>query len=211
VFSTASDNQPSVEIHVLQGEREMASANKTLGKFHLDGIAAGTPWVPQVEVTSTSTPTHPQRAAPRTWDRKEQKVTNDRLHHAQQGRGPKMVRDAEAHARKTASTRGSRGSQPGGQPRLPGREAAAGEPTRSTGRPSRGREQDRAGQQAIKDNNVERMRSTSQELATPCRRSAKPSTVSPRRRHGGQSATGTDGQPGKSGESDVVDAAFQKV
>src|SRR5713226_1328709 len=39
VFSTASDNQPSVEIHVLQGEREMASANKTLGKFHLDGIA----------------------------------------------------------------------------------------------------------------------------------------------------------------------------
>src|SRR5207244_10126981 len=51
VFSTASDNQPSVEIHVLQGEREMASANKTLGKFHLDGIAPAPRGVPQVEVT----------------------------------------------------------------------------------------------------------------------------------------------------------------
>ncbi|HCX79325.1 MAG TPA: molecular chaperone DnaK, partial [Firmicutes bacterium] len=38
IFSTASDNQPSVEIHVLQGERSMAAGNKTLGRFHLDGI-----------------------------------------------------------------------------------------------------------------------------------------------------------------------------
>ena len=51
VFSTASDNQPSVEIHVLQGEREMAAYNKTLGKFHLDGIAPAPRGVPQIEVT----------------------------------------------------------------------------------------------------------------------------------------------------------------
>src|SRR5207245_2839762 len=51
IFSTASDNQPSVEINVLQGEREMAAANKTLGKFHLDGIAPAPRGVPQVEVT----------------------------------------------------------------------------------------------------------------------------------------------------------------
>jgi molecular chaperone DnaK len=51
VFSTASDNQPSVEIHVLQGEREMASDNRTLGKFHLVGIPAAPRGVPQVEVT----------------------------------------------------------------------------------------------------------------------------------------------------------------
>src|SRR5207237_2316774 len=51
VFSTASDSQPSVEIHVLQGEREMASANKTLGKFHLDGIAPAPRGMPQIEVT----------------------------------------------------------------------------------------------------------------------------------------------------------------
>jgi len=51
VFSTASDGQTSVEIHVLQGEREMAAGNKTLGRFHLDGIPAAPRGVPQIEVT----------------------------------------------------------------------------------------------------------------------------------------------------------------
>ena len=51
VFSTAADNQPSVEIHVLQGERPMAADNRTLGKFHLDGIPPAPRGVPQVEVT----------------------------------------------------------------------------------------------------------------------------------------------------------------
>ena len=51
IFSTASDNQPSVEIHVLQGEREMATANRTLGRFHLDGIPPSPRGVPKIEVT----------------------------------------------------------------------------------------------------------------------------------------------------------------
>ena len=51
VFSTAADNQPSVEIHVLQGERSMAKDNKTIGQFHLDGIAPAPRGVPQIEVT----------------------------------------------------------------------------------------------------------------------------------------------------------------
>ena len=51
IFSTAADNQPSVEIHVLQGEREMAADNKTLGRFTLDGIAPAPRGVPQIEVT----------------------------------------------------------------------------------------------------------------------------------------------------------------
>ncbi|MDD3153431.1 MAG: molecular chaperone DnaK [Victivallaceae bacterium] len=51
IFSTASDNQPSVDIHVLQGEREMASANKSIGRFRLDGIAPAPRGVPQIEVT----------------------------------------------------------------------------------------------------------------------------------------------------------------
>jgi len=50
-FSTASDNQPSVEIHILQGERPMATGNKSLGRFHLDGIPPAMRGVPQVEVT----------------------------------------------------------------------------------------------------------------------------------------------------------------
>lgn len=51
IFSTAADNQPSVEIHVLQGERKMASDNKTIGKFHLDGIPPAPRGRPQIEVT----------------------------------------------------------------------------------------------------------------------------------------------------------------
>ena len=51
VFSTAADNQPSVDIHVLQGEREFAADNKTLGRFNLDGIPAAPRGVPQIEVT----------------------------------------------------------------------------------------------------------------------------------------------------------------
>lgn len=51
VFSTASDNQPSVEIHILQGERPMAAQNRTIGRFHLDGIPAAPRGVPQIEVT----------------------------------------------------------------------------------------------------------------------------------------------------------------
>jgi molecular chaperone DnaK len=51
VFSTAADNQPSVEIHVLQGERPMANQNKSIGRFHLDGIPPSPRGVPQIEVT----------------------------------------------------------------------------------------------------------------------------------------------------------------
>jgi molecular chaperone DnaK len=51
IFSTASDNQPSVEIHILQGEREMASVNRSLGRFHLDGIPPSHRGIPKIEVT----------------------------------------------------------------------------------------------------------------------------------------------------------------
>ena len=51
VFSTAADNQPSVEIHVIQGERSMAKDNKTIGRFHLDGIPPSPRGIPQIEVT----------------------------------------------------------------------------------------------------------------------------------------------------------------
>ncbi len=51
IFSTASDNQPSVEIHVLQGDREVATGNRTIGRFHLDGIPPSPRGVPQIEVT----------------------------------------------------------------------------------------------------------------------------------------------------------------
>ena len=51
VFSTAADNQPAVDVHVLQGERPMASQNKSIGQFNLEGIAPARRGVPQIEVT----------------------------------------------------------------------------------------------------------------------------------------------------------------
>ncbi|MBQ4322840.1 MAG: Hsp70 family protein, partial [Clostridia bacterium] len=51
IFTTAADNQTSVEVHVIQGEREMAADNKSLGRFHLDGIPAAPKQVPQIEVS----------------------------------------------------------------------------------------------------------------------------------------------------------------
>ena len=51
IFSTAADNQTTVEIHVLQGEREMAVYNKTIGRFHLEGIPPSPRGIPQIEVT----------------------------------------------------------------------------------------------------------------------------------------------------------------
>jgi molecular chaperone DnaK len=51
VFSTAADNQPSVEIHILQGERPMAKDNRSIGRFHLDGIPPAPRGIPQIEVT----------------------------------------------------------------------------------------------------------------------------------------------------------------
>ncbi|TMB65703.1 MAG: molecular chaperone DnaK, partial [Chloroflexi bacterium] len=99
IFSTASDNQPSVEINVLQGEREMAAANKTLGKFHLDGIAPAPRGVPQVEVTFDIDANGILNVRAKDLGTgKEQKVTITASTTLNKDEVSKMVKDAEAHA-----------------------------------------------------------------------------------------------------------------
>ncbi|MFA5106855.1 MAG: molecular chaperone DnaK [Patescibacteria group bacterium] len=99
VFSTAADNQPSVEIHVLQGEREMASDNKTLGRFILDGIPPAPRGVPQVEVTfdidanGILNVTAKDKAT-----NKSQKITITASTGLSKEEVEKMQKDAEAHA-----------------------------------------------------------------------------------------------------------------
>ena len=99
VFSTAADGQTSVEVHVLQGEREMASYNKTLGRFHLDGIPAAPRGVPQVEVTFDIDANGIVHVSAKDLGTgKEQKITIT----ASSGLGKddveQMVRDAESHS-----------------------------------------------------------------------------------------------------------------
>jgi len=99
IFSTASDNQPSVEIHVLQGERPMAADNRTLGRFILDGILPAPRGVPQVEVTFDINANGILEV--RAQDKgtgKEQKITITASSGLSKGEVEKMAKEAEAHA-----------------------------------------------------------------------------------------------------------------
>ncbi len=99
VFSTAADNQPSVEIHVLQGERPMATDNRTLGRFMLDGILPAPRGIPQIEVTFDidangiiNVKAHDKGTG------KQQKITITASSGLAKGEVEKMQREAEVHA-----------------------------------------------------------------------------------------------------------------
>jgi molecular chaperone DnaK len=214
VFSTASDNQPSVEIHVLQGEREMASANKTLGKFHLDGIAPAPRGVPQVEVTFDIDANGILNVRAKDLGTgKEQKVTITASTTLNKDEVSKMVRDAEAHAeedrkhREEVEARNQADSlvyQAEKQLQENGDkiDASVKSEVESKIEPVK---------QAIKDNDVERMRSTSQELATAMQKIGE-AVYRQAQGAGAQSGTGTEGpKSGKPGDGDVVDADFKEV
>jgi molecular chaperone DnaK len=99
VFSTAADSQSSVEVHVMQGERSMARDNRTLGKFHLDGIAPAPRGVPQIEVTFDIDANGIVNVQAK--DRgtgKEQKITITASSGLSKDEVERMTRDAEAHA-----------------------------------------------------------------------------------------------------------------
>ncbi len=99
IFSTASDNQTSVEVHVLQGERPMAADNKTLGKFHLVGIPPAPRGVPQVEVTfDIDANGIVNVSAKDVGTGREQKITITASSGLSKEEIDKMMKDAEAHA-----------------------------------------------------------------------------------------------------------------
>jgi molecular chaperone DnaK len=99
VFSTATDNQPSVEINVLQGEREMAAGNKSLGKFILDGIPPAPRGVPQIEVTFDIDANGVVHVSARDKGTgREQKITITASSGLSKEEVERMMRDAEAHA-----------------------------------------------------------------------------------------------------------------
>jgi len=98
-YSTASDNQPGVDIHILQGERPLAKDNKSLGKFHLDGILPAPRGVPQIEVTFDIDANGILNVhAKDLGTGKEQKISITGSSNLDKGEIDKMVKDAEAHA-----------------------------------------------------------------------------------------------------------------
>src|SRR4029077_1041483 len=99
VFSTASDSQTTVEVHVLQGERPMASANKTIGRFHLDGIPMAPRGMPQIEVTFDIDANGILHVSAK--DRatgKEQSIRIEASSGLNEAEIAALVKDAEAHA-----------------------------------------------------------------------------------------------------------------
>jgi molecular chaperone DnaK len=99
IFSTAEDNQPSVEVHVLQGEREMAANNKSLGKFQLTGIPPAPRGVPQIEVTFDIDANGILNVGAKDLGtNKEQKIEIKAGSGLADAEVERMVKDAEAHA-----------------------------------------------------------------------------------------------------------------
>jgi molecular chaperone DnaK len=99
IFSTAQDNQPSVEIHVLQGERELARDNKSLGRFHLEGIAPAPRGVPQIEVTFDIDANGILNVSARDKGTgREQKITITASSGLSKEEVERLVREAERHA-----------------------------------------------------------------------------------------------------------------
>ncbi|MFO7937447.1 MAG: molecular chaperone DnaK [Kiritimatiellia bacterium] len=106
IFSTAADNQPSVEIHVLQGERKMSADNKTIGRFHLDGIPPAPRGVPQIEVSFDLDANGILNVhAKDLGTGKEHKITITASSGLSKEEIDQMCKDAEAHAAEDARRR----------------------------------------------------------------------------------------------------------
>ena len=106
IFSTAADNQTSVEVHVLQGERQMARDNRTLGRFHLTGLAPAPRGIPQVEVAfDIDANGIVSVTAKDTATGKEQKITITGSSGLSKDEVDRMVKEAQSHAAEDASRR----------------------------------------------------------------------------------------------------------
>ena len=185
VFSTASDNQPQVEIHVLQGERDMAGDNKTLGRFILDGIPPAPRGVPQIEVTFDidANGILDVRAKDRATG-KEQTVRITASSMLSKDDVDQMVREAQRARRGgPPATRGGRDAQRGRRPRLPGRAHAA-RPWRQGQRPrTRPTSSRRSRRCASRSRATTSMPSSASRRISPplCSESARPPTRHPAR------------------------------
>src|SRR2546425_7261011 len=216
VFSTASDSQPSVEVHVLQGEREMAKDNKTLGKFHLDGIPPAPRGVPQIEVTFDIDANGILNVRAKDLGTgKEQKVTITASTTLNKDEVQRMVKDAEAHAEEDRKHKEEIEARNQADSLVYTAEKELRDNADKIDPSIRSEVESKIEpvKQAIKDNDVDRMRSTSQELAASLQKIGEAVYKQAQGAGtGAQSATGTEGPgSGKSSDGDVVDADFKEV
>ena len=219
IFTTAADNQTSVEVHVLQGEREMAQYNKTLGRFHLDGIAPARRGVPQIEVTFDIDANGIVNVSAKDLGTgKEQHITITSSTNMSKEDIDKAVQEAEQFAAEDAKQQGGGGHpQPGRPDGLPDRKDPGGD-GRQDPRVRQGQRGERTGQ-AEGDPEGQRHRGhqgrhrgadegllrRQREAVSAAGRPGRPRPRHGRRQFGGGQAGGSGAGP------DVVDADYEVV
>ena len=209
VFSTADDNQPAVEIHVLQGERELARDNKSLGHFRLEGIAPAPRGIPQVEVTFDLDANGILKVTARDKATgREQKITITASSGLSREEIDKMVRDAETHAqedlqRKEEIEVRNRADSVAYQAERTLRDVGD---KVSAGVRSEVEEKVKAVRDALSSNDVTRLRSLTDELESAMQRIGQDVYS----QNGASADVGSQGQPSES-DSSTVEGEYREV
>ncbi|MFQ5839913.1 MAG: molecular chaperone DnaK [Candidatus Methylomirabilales bacterium] len=222
IFTTAADSQTSVEVHVLQGEREMARDNRTLGRFHLVGIPSAPRGVPQIEVTFDIDANGILNVSARdTATGREQKITITHSSGLDKGEIEKMVKEAEAHSAEDKKRREEIEARNQLDSLVYNTEKMLNENREKlpVGEIGPIEEAIQAGKKALEANEasqvreaIERITKTSHKMAEVMYRQAQAQGAQSGPDAGGPQGPGTQGQaPGAAAEGEVVDAEFEDL
>jgi molecular chaperone DnaK len=213
VFSTAADNQESVEVHVMQGERPMARDNRTLGKFHLVGIPPAPRGMPQIEVTFDIDANSILNVSARDKATgKQQNITITASSTLTKDEIERMVKDAEANAADDARRKQEIEVRNQTDSLVYSTERTLSEHGSKLPEADRKAIEDALGEtkEALKGEDLERMKQAQETLTKASHKLAEVMY----REAQAQGAPGADGQPGKSAgpkEGEVVDAEFEDL
>jgi molecular chaperone DnaK len=209
IFSTAADNQTSVEVHVLQGERPLAKDNRTLGRFHLEGIPPAPRGMPQIEVTFDIDANGILNVSARdTASGKQQQITITASSGLSKGEVDRMVKEAEMHAAEDARRRQEVEQRNQADSLVYSTERALAEHGGKLAEEPRKAIEQALGEarEALKGNDLERIRRAQEALT----RAAQPLTEVMYRDARGEPAAGPESANERTTTgSDVVDAEFR--
>jgi molecular chaperone DnaK len=218
VFSTAEDNQPAVSVHVLQGEREMAADNKTLGRFELTGIAAAPRGVPQIEVTFDIDANGIVEVSAR--DAATGKQQSIRITHSSglsQSEIDRLVKEAQAHAAEDLKKKERVEARNAADALVYSTEKTLSEMGDGIDAGLRGEVERSLGElkQAMEKDDDAEIKRLTDALNQASHRLAAAAYQQHDAGHGGSSPRGTRGEPAASSgsqvEEDVVDAEYEEV
>ena len=213
IFSTASDSQPSVTIHVLQGEREMAGDNKSLGKFNLDGIPHAPRGVPQIEVTFDIDANGILHVSAKDLGTsKSQKIRIEAGSGLDEAEIDKMVREAEEHAEEDKAKREAVVARNEADARIYGAEKMMREYGEKVSADQKAIIESaiETAKKALEEGGLDKIKSTGEALEQALQKAGEAMYSSAQQAAGpGPEAPGTP--PPEGDDADVVDAEFEKV